>query len=1200
MKIEGIVNYVFKDAVTGEVTRSNEVRNHIQKSYFRRLLNIGERGGESLYTNLFISSQNPGRQSSDWETDQIKNARTGVAIPGISSLVRTHDLVTGNHLIERAIRFSPPAEETPVNMVGLCRSVLSGSVQNPEAVVWLNTPTSQLSNETLDIFYRVKITEDLNFTYNKDDIDSLSLNYMEKRKLIIFMLGVQGNFDYIFTKSITSSNVTTTYNQISPLNTVNFRDLSITSLGFRSNRLRKTESPQVTRDDVIQKFWKYRSRRSYYIGDLLGKAISWLGVSVSTVFMRKLPLPNGTPLQNVFGHNDQATVPFYNPLTTQNSLGNLILNADNWTDEDNFGQFLKVDIKTNGLVGVGEYNFRRQPFFGFNGNTYYPESAIMPTSSAFNGHVAGFKIGRDFISQAPNYNAEYRYGMADSWEYKGGWNVLFLWINEFCIIDVKTGLAIYPAFNNERLFGDETIPRFLPTHIKQHYVCTGDDILIACRDTGLYIVNPVADTLKVVDSSTPGLGGTTGCHACCEGFNGRIYGFFGHTTTPTIYYSDNNGDNWTSTGMFDSEWTANMDLVWGIQADVNAADGHLAIIHSEDTTIDTGDYDGSFSWYNVSTGILTKYVRNLGKFFTGTAGNGSTAHCIRSWTFYFSHVITCSPNQSKWCTSRDGTVFKGRPIFYTAFEGAATTPISGFLDSDKLRIQWIIDKNGNDAILYLPANGFNNNGSFGGGEVIVISDGTTVEIYYTGVNYGDSVGALYLQDGVWLRYSIVTSNNTNTYIEPYHEGEYINRAFLYPSISVDRSIAEDPSSTYAAMSYPVYGWNGSAWEKGHPGLKTIHSDAQELFHGVTVAFDDNGGVDQFFASDHYTTEIFDGIVMDGSTSFDYEQSVYIKPVEKVTDIESPTLPVTTKVSNIFTIFTPDNDTQFVDRESMNTDATSGLILGTGNGLDDDYSGLIRSATPAIFGGAVSFLPNNCVVPDSEYTNALGWVDLTPYMDSGVPFQAYVGLSNSTVLGTVADPSTIQYAFHIDSKPNAGGSNGTATISVIESGIPRASATGFIYGTDNRSRFRIILLNSGKMVYQYLTSNSPNWVTLYESPSPAMVPLENFHLDILMVPRSNRGFELVKYNYLDENNDDYYFYIGNGADNGLFDPEFNIIDPSNSSVFIDGQEAVNLTSNDSTSTLITNQVSIFYNDGVVRYSSADIGKTVTAEFLVVKN
>ena len=1187
MKVEGIVNYVFRDAVTGDVTKTTkEVLNHIQKSYYKRMLDLVSYNGSPLYTTLFVSPQNPGEQSSDWVTDQIQNARTGVSIPGISSLVVTPDWVTGNHLIERTVRFNPPSVETAVNLIGLCERVTSGSVENPEAVVWLNTPTSQLSNETLDIFYRVKITEDMSLTYNKDDTNSLSLNQMEKRKLIASMLGIQTS-GYLFEDAYTNNSGTRFYSQISALNTVNFRDLSITELGYRSNRLDRPESPRISRDYISYNFWKFVSLRSYLIGDLVGHAISWLGPSTETCWMRKLPLPNGTPLQNVFGHNDSATVPFYNPLTAQNSLGNLTLNADNWTDEDMFGQFLKIDIKTDGLVGAGEYNFRRHHFFGFVGNGYSPKSVIMPTSSAYNGHVAGFKIARDLRTEHPNYPPEYEYGMADPWEYKGGWNVLFLWIDELCVIDVRTGLAVYPAFNNERLFNTETVARFLPTYIKQHYVCTGDDILIACKDTGLYIIDPVADTLLVVDSTTPGLEGTTGCHACCEGFGGRFYGFFGHPTAPSIYYSDDSGANWVSTGMSDSVWTSNMDLVWGIQADVNSSDGHLAIIHSDGNTIDRY-FTASFSWYNVVTKTLTKNVRNLGRIINRYKSRSIVPHQVSSWTFYFSQLVTCSPNQSKWCTARDGTYYEGRPIFYTAFEGTATTPISGYLDSDKLRIQWIIDKNGNDAILYLPGDEFNNNDSFGSGEVIVVSDGDTVEMYYTARNYGDQVGSLYLQDGVWLGYSL-NYDATLSHASMYLDGESVHQAYLYPIISVNRSIAEDTSNTYAAMSYPAYGWNGIAWEKGNPGLKTIHADVQELFHGVTVSFDDNGGADQFFASDHYTTEIFDGIVMDGSTSFDYESAIYIKPTERVTDIESPTLPTGTKVSNIFTTLVPDNDSQFVDRQSMNTDALAGWIRGTGNGLTDDYSGLIRSATPVIFGGAVSFLPNNCFVPESEYTNALGWVDLTPYMYDGYQLQAYVGLSNSTVLGTVGDPSTIQYAMHINN----------STITVVESGIPRASATDFVYGRRNESRLRIILLNSGKMVYQYKTNDIPVWITLYESPAPAMVPLENFHLDILMVPKSNYGFKLVKYNYLDADNNDYYFYVGNGVDSGLFDPEFDIIDPDYSKVFIDGQEAVNLSSNDGTSTLITNQVSIFYNEGVVRYSGVDAGKTVTGEFLTVK-
>jgi len=365
-----------------------------------------------------------------------------------------------------------------------------------------------------------------------------------------------------------------------------------------------------------------------------------------------------------------------------------------------------------------------------------------------------------------------------------------------------------------------------------------------------------------------------------------------------------------------------------------------------------------------------------------------------------------------------------------------------------------------------------------------------------------------------------------------------------------------------------------------------------------MAWDDEEGDQQFLASDHYTTAIFNGIVMDGNTSFDFESTFYAKEVEELTDVESATLPATQKVSNLLIEFVPSSDSDFQDLDSLNTDELEGWIRGTGNGLEDEYTGRIRSANVAVSGGAVSFLPNKCFVPNSDIYNAVGWVEAYCYADNSNHLQTYFGLSDFSVIGTTIDPSTIKYAMRLDSQPSNGGSTGTARLSVVESGIERAFVDGINYDTGNRPGIRIVLLNTGVMVYEYKEQGDLVWKKLYESPAVGMVPMTEYYLDVASVPKSNYGFMDVKYGSLDPNNTDYFLYLGNGVDSGMFDPTFRAIDISQSKIFIDNQEVVTMDS-DMDTLLGSNRVSIFPQDGVFRYSVDDVGKPVTVSCLMVK-
>ena len=1173
MKIKGIVTTVLRDAKTLEIREEKTQENHIQEDYFKRLLYSNYSGKtHSVNTSIFISSDNPESQRTDWSNGQINNARSGSNISGVEPERIVLDYQPGMHLAEFVKRFGAPSSDTDINMIGLCENTSGGSADEPDAVVWISETVTQKTTDIIDIFYRVQFTFDVIEDYKNFSQPKFQMSPSESRKFANAAIGVQNHdFHYYYSNKH--------YSCWHSLDKQPFRFFDFFKNQYSGNTVISLSSAQRPNYDLM----KNSVYGGFDVNDYLGHAISWVGASREGDLLH-LIRDGADPVQSIFGHNSLSDTPFYNSVNSNLGLGKISVKGDDWTNPD-VGKYIFIDVKSNGLTGTSTYKFRKQPFFGFNGNTWSPKNCYLPSSHFTNRHISsGFAISRDDYrnSPEPGYESTSRSAMSQPFLYKGGFEVLFLWKNEFAIINVLTGEAVYAPFDNERLFGSETLPEFLAEDIIQHYV-SGDFVYIACAVTGLYRIHPVNDTIEKMNSSNTGLEDTSGCYGICEGFNGRLYAYFDHLTAPTIYYSDDNGVSWISSNMVYSDFVGDMKSLMGIQASKTESDGHLAIIYKSNDKV-------RFSWYNLSTNTVTKNVDFTEDFNRKAITNYHLGH-----NYGYSECITCSPNQGKWAATCSNVYYSGagETRFYE-FGGSVSYTLPADLETRQMSNRWVIDKNGNDALLLATDTDDNNSESLGVGSVVIVTDGSSYEGYGLGFNLSGN-GAFYLKDGLWLGYSSYGTLEVDE--DKQAEGYRFN--FLTLLVGTPRYLDHASfDSTYGLMAYPEYGWDGSSWIAGHPDAKFTHASHEELFDGVTMAWDDEEGGQQFLASDHYTTAIFNGIVMDGTTSFDYESTFYAKEVEELTDVESATLPSEQKVSNIMAEFIPQGDVDFQDLDSMNTDEQSGELKGTGNGLYDDYTGRARSANVVIEGGSVSFLPNKCFLPDSDINNALGWVETDYYMNDDYHAQTYFGLSDSSVLGTVIDPSTIQYGMHFDSEPNNGGSVGTARLSVIESGIERAFVTGIEYDRNQRPEFRIILLNTGVMVYEYKQYNQSKWTRLYESPSVGMVPLVGYYFDVAAVPRSNYGLENLKYGSIDPNNSDYFVYFGNGVDSGLFDPEFRAIDANHSKIYIDGEESVVMDS-DMDTVLGSNRVSIFPYDGVMRYSGDDAGKTISVSLLLVK-
>ena len=126
-----------------------------------------------------------------------------------------------------------------------------------------------------------------------------------------------------------------------------------------------------------------------------------------------------------------------------------------------------------------------------------------------------------------------------------------------------------------------------------------------------------------------------------------------------------------------------------------------------------------------------------------------------------------------------------------------------------------------------------------------------------------------------------------------------------------------------------------------------------------------------------------------------------------------------------------------------------------------------------------------------------------------------------------------------------------------------------------------------------------WDEIYVSPIGS-VPVEDLYLNVNYVPKNDFGLSELSFHSLDAASTEYFMYLGNGTDQGVYHPEFVSIDPDSVVVTIDGTEAVMIGRDDNSSVLAANTYSVYPYAGVIRFSIDDAGKPVTATYVTLVN
>lgn len=1205
MIVKGIVTGIIRDSETGKFKRSFTVENDITDYWLDQMANAPNTySGYIFGPNIFISA----------EENTIKAPRStyvydvyevGFVEAGVTSPTWTYPPAdTGSPkqktppYIQFQQRFNPPTADRKITIVGLTAdtngSTNIGTYKRTLAQAWVTlTPScTQLTTETLDIFYRVQ------FLYEYEIIEPDEINppvdtpgiekYLAYRAAIRYAKDLE--YAFFYRPSLIWSG--------SKVNNRKFRY----SYNLPSHDTYSTTSPYYS-TSIYTDIKKTDLTMYFDISAELGKLIGAIGYgdkinttnssAFTTAVRDMINLSSGdTPIQNIFGHAPTATKPFYDSTEVHSGTGKMSVDGSGWTNPD-WPKLYRLDITSGGATGTATYKLKIRNHFGFHQNAYRDQERSM--IFMFNQHnisrFEGFNIGLESL-------------VFLNYKYSGPWDVLAVGKDELCVINTttQTGKRIHSSLQ----------PNFTATQIGNVVIekATGD-VWVACRSTGLYKITDPANTRVVNKITLPSAGSPQTLDRCISvaltpvpgtgGTGKRVWAIFSDSVGDMaanseigLYYSDDDGVTWTQ----DTTWNPSVGTYWdggyvnsmgNMIGDQNHPDGRLMIQYRRypASTSLTYDYVETF-WHDGISGtvagpyvlylsVTTKYKYNL---YYGLDDPRT-----------FMHFYDVSDN-GIWGGFYNSQNSSGTyPRFLTY--GSTTVTQSANVTENVVMFGFAKDDLGNDAIIYTRY--LSPDVYFG----IFKNDGTYIEekVIASDQDFGDDNGVRF-GGLVYLGKGIILGRGRNT------TTSYYTIATLSPSDKPDGHVVKDLDV------WTEYGWDGVNWVENNTNSKTTHTTSEQLIDGVSISFSDDptnvGGTNNWIANDYYTFGVVDGVWLDGSTEVTHRIPLYFKnAIPGKTEIEAATLPTATKSIDYLggiPSYTYTNDSGI-------TIANNGRDVYDGSFVLDSFSNYAQS-NEYIAATAVG-LDNNKEIKAAMYFYLYngGISNANRQFVLGFSTRTRINnIANYEPLGTTPREESPEFAIRID--PATNGLADYIDISVVHSGIEQARINNFYYTENtlgNSVYFRIVIKKNGHIRYSYFHGSHGEKV-LYDTesgspiPTPPITTHEDYFVDWVSSGGTYSGFKnLWVYGPTDP---DYYITLGtqtNGT--GYWNPDYYSLDYNlGFEITIDNGAVtpVNIGNNDTTTVLASGEYSIFPRTGAIRYSSADAGKAISVKYTEITN
>jgi len=1196
MKIEGIVTLVFRDIDTGEITKTVKQDNNITTNWIETSMvtnstsssvNQGKFGSKIFISGYLIAFTDPDVYKIPL-VHGIGFIETGVTSPTIvNSTSTTHGY--GQH----QQRFAPPANTININIIGLTyqTSISADTTVIAQAYVKLASTCTQTPTETLDIFYRVQFPYDY-FKLpappdrNTSGISSLQADIMLDRFFI-----TPTNQDY-FNNVSSDWNGTMDYTRLAYKSTRNTgHDLGNVFSGTKT----------ISGDSTLHKM---KVDTLITIDKSVGNVIGFLSFGQGSTtginpWSRGVTDLGVDVIQNIFGHSSTATKPFFDSTQQNSGDGTIALNGSSWTNP-NFPKQYRLNITGSGALGIGTYQFQVRNHFGFLNNSYEDMIRSMSGMMEQNKHMHDgflFTIGTNVgttadVRERPKI---IRYDIDTT-----NTNVLCINKTEVYVFNLLTQTGVlYNVTNN---------PTFTPTNITQVTYDSAGTIYVACRDTGIYkISTPLGiPTITHIDNTTTGLTGllVSKCYGIAIGSGGFLWAAF----DGGLFSSIDGGVTWTQATFTNATIISDWNRVKFIQVDPSHADQRMALVY-ESSTPATGTYlQLSILWWNnnTSTDVQGVQFKSFDRNIQSSYIANTRFLAEEPWTYFDS--LKPSPTQNKWGgamgttpTTQDSDAY---PTYFTFNTNTFIQDINSQLRTFQEHIDWELHSSGSQSIISISS-----------------------------VSTSDARISLYKDDNTFTfnKYKNVNSTSIGD-VDSIEKGPvcYLGNLVVLgwqPTATLQYytiMTCGDKTASGGALNYLLYdsyGWNGSNWVLDNPGSKTIHGTAEVLSDGVTIAFDDNLGTQTFVANDYYTFGVLQGIWLDGSTQITHKTGLYFKNIlQNQTTLEVGTLSAIPRSPEIFERKPNISATQMTwqDQFGVTTSTIDTVRTNPSTALYDAGARSIEKITGL---GLTNKSPSDTIYGTFTfglYTNMGG---------TAASEAIACGLSPASVLTTPIDRASVHYGFELVNV-GTGVDNGLmADISIIEQGSIVASNIRRIDTTASASfEFEVEILNDGTVNYYLLNSTSTTQSTanyvpltkdlLYTSAAPA--PIVDYYADLAMNGGSvgiNTSLTSSPGSTLKPRPDNYpvggrrlvnrvpdglYLSIGDfTTSKGRYEPQFLAIDYSqNVDILIDGTLVILILENDIDTLLNAGEISIFAREGFIRYSAADIGKTITATYNVI--
>lgn len=839
--MQGIITLKAVNAETHEVEGEYECKNIISDNFIRNV----SLGSQNLQLNIRLST-------AVWKPTLYPAVMHTNNTAGFESLTRSGDVFgvsawsfideTQNTpaMLQYSARFAPPASASRT-----IKSVMlegAGSYNTIVALTELGTPCVQTTSQYYDIYYRVI------FDYADTPTGFRWVVYKKQIKNLLtssFNGGRVGYYDSV--NSFPKLNISTGDDVLIRTHVVNPDDIYLecnrvsaltAQLPISDKRNYALKNPNGSN------YLNFTERTGYLFNSVYTRdgGVSTGEISASNVFR------NRSKIQNIFGYAYESTNSnseyFLDIDALATGSGSVQLTGD-WENEEttanpalyfkkDFAKRISLEITQAGSVGVSSYKYKEQPFIRISNALDYITSGtvIVVKNKQMSEPIYGLLSETDITHFAHNKGVM---GIISPDVYGPEQISAAMAYDDTSVLLPKKNEIILYSIPGSRYW------RITGTFTNIHQIAVREGVVyIACRDTGLWSVNPrvslTAQQVSVVGYRTADF---SSCNGVAIGYGGKLWA----VGVDALACLDTGG--WT---LYDSTTTnpfapTNYSHINFLVVDFESIDDQMLCVYKSTANTKLG------FWWSTTTSVVetANYVahgyhdckRNKGQIY------GLQGHWLYNHVSYMTFGQTTTP------------------VVKTAIPG-----VDGY---DKGILTYSFIKN--NGVWYRYVLDY-----YGGNTKVVNLDGSLNTIIETSSN-GSWIG-LRTDSGTQYGYSTVASDPTQSSNYDCQMSFMMSNGVLFTMFTAKKSTGKytfragvmvaglnntPHGGTTRWICTKEYGWNGTNWELGHTGSKLTSNTPEPLLQGISVAFTDGAAGTSFAAGNFYKFGLAEGILKDNAT-----------------------------------------------------------------------------------------------------------------------------------------------------------------------------------------------------------------------------------------------------------------------------------------------------------------------------------------------